>query len=47
MVMGSVEDAKFYFEFLKTKFKNQLTIQLDQEGVALGMRGDADVGIEH
>ncbi len=38
MVMGSVEDEKFYFEFPKKENLNQLTIQLDQDGVALGMR---------
>jgi hypothetical protein len=50
MVMGSVEDAKFYFELLKTKFKNQLTIQLDQERVVLGMRAmqmwELSIGLE-
>ncbi len=38
MVMGSVEDEKFYFEFPKKENLNELTIQLDQDGVALGMR---------
>jgi hypothetical protein len=38
MVMRNVEDENIYFEFPTNKFKNQLTIQLDQERVALGMR---------
>jgi hypothetical protein len=50
MVMGRVKDAKFYFELPKTKSKNQLTIQLDQKGVALGMKAmqmwELSIGLE-
>lgn len=48
--MGSVEDEKFYFEFPKKENLNQLTIQLDQDGVALGMRAmqmwELNIGLE-